>query len=249
MSDFQIKDGLAYRLYEGQKYKNINVVFIHGTGCNKDFLKAVRTELTDYNVYFFDLPGHGNSEVRAYTKESYLDGISHFIKDLTNVILIGHSLGGTLTVGSLARKPKNVVGGIVAGGALNFDNLPADFLKGVHNGVINKDLVYDGFGHLDHPEVVEAIQAMEPDEVTLKDWLLDEHIDVSDGIEEITVPVKVIVGRDDFLVPVEKSEEIAKRIPNATLIVVNKARHMLIVALKHQIRWLVDEIREEAKLA
>ncbi len=245
MSKFETKRGLAYYFLPGKKYRNINIVFVHGTGCNKDFLKATHSVLEDYNVYYFDLPGHGDSEKTGYSADNYLDAIADFISDIDNVILVGHSLGGALTVGSLARKPKNVLGGVVAGGALDFAYLPEDFKASVHAGVIPKDIVYAGFGHADNQEVLDAIAAMEPDEVTLEDWLIDEVIDVSKGIEDITVPVKVIVGRDDSLVPVIKSEEIASRIPNADLIVVNNALHMLIVAVKEDIRWLVDKIIDE----
>ncbi len=247
MSQYEIKRGLAYYFFPGKTYHNINIVFVHGTGCNKDFLKATHSVLEDYNVYYFDLPGHGDSENTGYSADNYLDAIADFISDIDNVILVGHSLGGALTVGSLARKPENVIGGVVAGGALDFSYLPQDFKDSIHSGIIPKGVVYAGFGHADNPEVLKAIDDMEPDEVTLEDWRIDEVIDVSEGIEDITVPVKVIVGRDDSLVPVVKSEEIASRIPNADLIVVNNALHMLVVAVKEDIRWLVDKIIAETE--
>lgn len=240
--NFKSKRGLAYYFFEGNKNKDVNIVFIHGTGCNKDFLVSTKDVLTDYNVYYFDLPGHGDSEDTGYSLENYLDAIEDFIKDIPNVILVGHSLGGALTIGTLARKPKTVVGGVSIGGALNFKYLPQNFLDGVHNGIIDKQLVFDGFGHKDNKDVLEAIDAMEPDEVTLKDWLVDEKLDVSSGVEEINVPTKILVGRDDFLVPIEKSEEIASRIPNASLTIVNKGFHMIVVAFKQYIKYLVDQI-------
>ena len=89
---------------------------------------------------------------------------------------------------------------------------------------------------------------MEPDEVTLKDWLIDEKLDVSAGVEQITVPTKILVGREDFLVPVAKSEEIASKIPDASLTIVNKGYHMIVVAFKQYIKYLVDEIVEETGL-
>lgn len=246
MSKYQTKRGLAYYFFPGKKYSNLNIVFIHGTGCNKDFLIATHSELEDYNVYYFDLPGHGDSENTGYSADNYLDAIADFISDIDNVLLIGHSLGGALTVGSLARKPVNVIGGIVEGGALDFSYLPDDFKASVHSGVVPKDIVYAGFGHADNPDVVAAINAMESDSVTLEDWLIDEVIDVSEGVEDITVPVKVVVGREDSLVPPVKSEEIASRVPNADLIIVHGSLHMNIVARKEDLPWLVGKVVEEA---
>lgn len=246
MSNYKVKRGLAYYFFPGKKYSNLNIVFVHGTGCNKDFLIATHTELEDYNVYYFDLPGHGDSEKTGYSADNYLDAIADFISDIDNVILIGHSLGGALTVGSLARKPANVIGGIVEGGALDFSYLPDDFKASVHSGVVPKDVVYAGFGHADNPDVVQAIKDMEPDEVTLEDWLIDEVIDVSAGIEDISVPVKVVVGREDSLVPVVKSEEIASRVPTADLLVVHGTLHMNIVARKEDLPWLVEKVVDDA---
>lgn len=248
MSNYEVKRGLAYYFFPGERYFNVNLVFVHGTGCNKDFLKATHTELKDYNVYYFDLPGHGDSENTGYSAENYLDAIADFISDIDNVVLIGHSLGGALTVGSLARKPKNVIAGIVEGGALDFSYLPEDFKASVHKGIVPKDIVYAGFGHADNQDVVDAINVMEPDPVTIEDWLIDEKIDVSEGIEDIQVPVKVVVGREDSLVPPDKSEEIASRIPNADLIVVHGTLHMNIVARKQDLPWLVAKVIDEAGL-
>ena len=135
------------------------------------------------------------------------------------------------------------------GGALDFKYLPEQFLNGVHNGIIDKKLVFDGFGHKDNQDVLDAIDIMEPDEITLKDWLVDEKLDVSLGIENITVPTKVLVGREDFLVPVEKSEEIARRIPDASLTIVNKGFHMIVVAFKQYVKYLVDQIVFETGFA
>lgn len=246
--NFKTKRGLAYYFFEGQKNNSVNIVFIHGTGCNKDFLVETKEVLKDYNVYYFDLPGHADSNNTGYSLENYLDAVEDFVKDIPNVILVGHSLGGALTIGTLARKPKTVIGGLSIGGALDFKYMPEEFLRGIHNGVTDKELLFNGFGHKDNQEVLDAIDAMEPDEIMLEDWLVDEKLDVSLGVENITVPTKVLAGREDFLVPVEKAEEMARRIPNASLTVVNNGFHMMVVAFKQYVKYLVDQIVFEAGL-
>lgn len=96
--------------------------------------------------------------------------------------------------------------------------------------------------------MLDAIDAMEPDEIMLEDWLVDEKLDVSLGVENITVPTKVLAGGEDFLVPVEKAEEMARRIPNASLTVVNNGFHMMVVAFKQYVKYLVDQIVFEVGL-
>jgi pimeloyl-ACP methyl ester carboxylesterase len=63
-------------------------------------------------AYAVDLPGHGMSEVdrATVTFDSYVNSVAKFIEDrnLSNVVLAGHSLGG-LTIPNVAAKiPKRI---------------------------------------------------------------------------------------------------------------------------------------------
>jgi len=53
----------------------------------------------------------------------------------------------------------------------------------------------------------------------LKDWT------VMDRLGEIDVPTLVMAGRDDFIYPPEHQEELAARIPNARLVLIDRAGH------------------------
>ena len=55
------------------------------------FLRALAEQVKEYNCYLLDLPGHGGSEDTGYTAENYTDHISDFLKNMDNIILIGHS--------------------------------------------------------------------------------------------------------------------------------------------------------------
>ena len=84
-----------------------SIVFIHGfttTGYqSKDFLEKLSTEL-DANLFITRLSGHGVSY--EGTKEMQIDNIMHDVSEAIiigerigeNVILIGHSLGGALSM-------------------------------------------------------------------------------------------------------------------------------------------------------
>jgi proline iminopeptidase len=48
---------------------------------------------------------------------------------------------------------------------------------------------------------------------------------VMDRLREINVPTLVMAGRDDFLFPPEHQEELAARIPNARLEIIDRAGH------------------------
>jgi proline iminopeptidase len=53
----------------------------------------------------------------------------------------------------------------------------------------------------------------------LKDWT------VMDRLGEINVPTLVMAGRDDFIYPPEHQEELVARIPNARLVLIDRAGH------------------------
>jgi pimeloyl-ACP methyl ester carboxylesterase len=53
----------------------------------------------------------------------------------------------------------------------------------------------------------------------LKDWT------VMDRLGEINVPTLVMAGRDDFIYPPEHQQELANRIPNARLVLIDRAGH------------------------
>jgi proline iminopeptidase len=53
----------------------------------------------------------------------------------------------------------------------------------------------------------------------LKDWT------VMDRLGEINVPTLVMAGRDDFIYPPEHQAELAARIPNARLVLIDRAGH------------------------
>ena len=46
-----------------------------------------------------------------------------------------------------------------------------------------------------------------------------------DRLGEINVPTLVMAGREDFIYPPESQEELAARIPNARLVLIDRAGH------------------------
>ncbi len=63
-------------------------------------------------AYAVDLPGHGMNRVdrASVTLDSYVDSVVEFIerRDLSNVVIAGHSLGGITIPGVAAKIPKRI---------------------------------------------------------------------------------------------------------------------------------------------
>src|SRR5579863_1492446 len=83
---------------------------LHGAWCWAAVINQLE-KLGD-RAYAVDLPGHGmNRADRAkVTLQSYVDSVAEFIerRDLKNVVLAGHSLGGLTIPGVAAKIPARI---------------------------------------------------------------------------------------------------------------------------------------------
>lgn len=93
---------------------NPPVLLIHGLGdaASKDWLKVIPELEKDYHVFAIDLPGFGLSKGRyfEYSPENYSQIIQWFItsKIRSKPILIGHSMGGAISLYYAAAYPENI---------------------------------------------------------------------------------------------------------------------------------------------
>ncbi|STQ84736.1 2-hydroxy-6-oxohepta-2,4-dienoate hydrolase [Helicobacter fennelliae] len=97
---------IAYRKINNNAEKNI--VFLHGWGSNKEVMSiAFERVFCDFNHYYIDLPGFGESpnEVFLSTKD-YAEIINIFMESLhlDSVLVFGHSFGGKVAMLSKAKE-------------------------------------------------------------------------------------------------------------------------------------------------
>lgn len=95
------KHRIAY-IAAGPAKSKINVLCIHGWACQaSDFTYLFASLLqndVNWQVFSIDLPGHGKSHTKFYPRagiESFAQAVLDFVSDmdLSNVILMGHSMG------------------------------------------------------------------------------------------------------------------------------------------------------------
>lgn len=112
---------IAYNQYGSG---NVTLLFIHGSYIDQTYWnEQVKYFQDEYHVITLDLPGHGKSgrESEKWTVEGLADDVIEFIKrlDLKNVILIGHSLAGSVNLHVATKYPDPIIGFI---GIDNFKN-------------------------------------------------------------------------------------------------------------------------------
>ena len=91
------------------------LVFVHGWCCNRTYWDVQLEEFSkDYIVVAIDLGGHGESGLgRAkWTTEAYGQDVVAVVKELKlrEIILIGHSMGGIVSLEAACHLPENVIG-------------------------------------------------------------------------------------------------------------------------------------------
>lgn len=236
------KCSMEFEFISGSSKNNMNLVFIHGSGCDKRFLRALSEQVKEYNCYLLDLPGHGGSDDTGYNAENYTNHIIDFLKDMDNVILIGHSLGGTLTLSLLAQNIPAIKSGVIISSTASFSKLDKDFMKKIHAGIVDMSYIKECIGDISDPLAIETLNYMGPEKLIINDFLIDEIINVEYCLKDINVPTTILTGGDEILALVEYSEHMHKNLPNSKLIIFPNERHMLPITQREKIGSILKDI-------
>jgi pimeloyl-ACP methyl ester carboxylesterase len=107
-------DGVSIA-YETRGRGDTALVFVHGWSCNRSFWKEQLGEFAkDYRVVALDLGGHGRSGTnrQRWTIDGLAGDVEAVVKalDLKRVVLVGHSMGGPVSLFAARRLPGTVIG-------------------------------------------------------------------------------------------------------------------------------------------
>lgn len=103
-------------VYEASGAGDTAVVFVHCWGCNRQFWRHQVEPVTDagFRAVTLDLPGHGESgaEREAWSIEALAADVETVLDELSlkRVVLVGHSMGGPVSLAAAHRMPGRVVG-------------------------------------------------------------------------------------------------------------------------------------------
>jgi pimeloyl-ACP methyl ester carboxylesterase len=229
-------------------------VFVHGLGgCWQNWLENLPRLAQERRCIALDLPGFSDSEMpredisisgyattvvklgRALGLEEPVDvignsmggfiaaeiGISH--ADFVRRIVLCSAAGISIT--NLKRRPV-LTAARVAAAATNFvvaqreSMVKRPGLRGLvlayivrHPTRIDPDLAYQMMSGAGSPGFIAALDA-------LTDY------DFRDRLDSVKVPVLLVWGREDNLVPVDDADEFERRIPNARKVVLDDTGHL-----------------------
>lgn len=196
-------------------------------------------------VTCIDLPGHGRSREVAFplAYEQMLELLDAIIPE--NASLIGWSLGGLIAQGLVLRKPEKYNRLVLIASNAQFQQSQRwscamkpevldDFIKNLHENyrsTLQQFLMLQALGAEDAKHTIRELRQRlflhgEPDPAALENGLLYlKNISLIDRLGEIKIPVMLVNGKLDSLVPVAAAEKMQKLIPHASLNLVEKAGH------------------------
>jgi pimeloyl-ACP methyl ester carboxylesterase len=184
------------------------LVFVHGAGGTH---KVWRYQTSAFpGSVALDLPGHPRG-VGYNTISEYAQFVTDAIKErgFASVVLVGHSMGGAITIEIALSHPQFLVGIALVGSGARLrvtpmikDEVTRDY---AHAAEIIAQWAYSPKSNakLRKASVQELLEV--PAEVTYGDFQACDHFDEMNEISRIDLPTLLVCGEDDALTPVKYS--------------------------------------------
>jgi len=206
----------------------ITPVFVHGAGCTGEVFAAQSAAFP--GSIALTLPGHTTPGAVASIAEFGDFVVSELARrDLSHVLLAGHSMGGAVALDVALRKDPRVAALALLASGSRLRVAPA-MLEGLASDFPSTARTLAGYFFADPTEArigaaVAMMLAVGPEQ-TRRDFLACNAFDVTDRLGEITVPLLAITGDRDVLTPPKYALAVADRVPGASARILPGAGHL-----------------------
>ncbi len=227
------------------------MMFAHGFGCDQNMWRHVIPAFeNDYRIVLFDYVGAGKSDLASYdaarysTLDGYATDIVEIVRalDLSDVILVGHSVSSMIGVLAARREPSRFAQLIFVGPSPRYINDPPDYVGGFERADIEglldmMDKNYIGWANYlapaivqnpNHPEfateLTESFCSTDPviarrfAEAT---FFADNRADLA----SVAVPSLILQCADDIIAPGAVGEYMHQNVPGSTLRLMKATGH------------------------
>ena len=228
------------------------LVLVHGAGGSRLHWPAELRRLPGATVYTLDLPGHGRSEGDGYDViNDYANVVATFLQTagIERAIFVGHSMGGAIAQ-TLALDLADRVAGLVLVATGARLRVASAILEGIHSDFERSvELITRFAWSPDAPPTLtqlgrQSLLETNPD-VLLGDFMACNRFDVMERLGEIEIPTLIIVGSADQLTPVKYARFLVEHIPDARLVVIEDAGHMVMLELPTEVEKAVQEFLKD----
>ena len=223
------------------------VLLVHGYGGDRNSWLFLQEPLAArHRVYALDLPGHGTSAKDV--GDGSVDLLADAVLGVLDAVgsdrahLVGHSLGGAVVLAAAARSPGRIASLTLFAPAGFGPSISAGYVRGfaaaqtrrelrpivgqlfADEQLVTRQVVDDLLAYKRLDGVDEALAA-------LAETLLDgdeQRIDSAAAVRALggVVPVTVVWGGADRIIPAEQASSVAAVAPGAAVRVIDGAGHM-----------------------
>lgn len=220
------------------------VMMAHSLGCNRRMWDPQMPILEPhYRVVRLDMRGHGDSDAPdgPYTLDQLADDVIAVMDHLkiNRAHWVGLSIGGMIGQSLLLRYPARFISATLCDTmpVMPEENSPAwaeriqkvkqDGLGSIADATMERwfTQAYLAGGHPGADSVRQQI-AVTTDKGYLACCNAIMGLNYIDRLPEITTPVLLMVGAEDFATPVSASETMHERIPDSELVIIDDASHI-----------------------
>lgn len=256
---------LHYQVYEARNSgpPRHTIVLSHALGCDRSMWNGLIDRLTeDCRIIAYDHRGHGQSEFvpTPITIADLADDAARVIEDagIEPVVWLGISLGGMVGQELALRHPRLISALIIADSTSRYPDeaqiawqqrivtLEQQGIPGVVDATLQR--FFTPAFHQHDPATVNAFRRrlLSTD---LQAYLACCHavraIDTTDRLEQIAVPVQIIVGDKDQGTPVAMAQIMADKIPYSRLAVIPDAAHLSVIEQPNAFFMIVSAFLRE----
>lgn len=235
----------------------MEVVLVHGLGGTSKGIwgQVVPSLEADFAVVTYDLrgTGKGGRPPGPYSLDDFVGDLRNVVEELDRPALVGHSFGGSIALAYAARYPDEVAAVVSAGGPVVLPEQGqqamrdrADLVEREGMAAVAETVATNGtapsFRERDpagYDGLVAMLAANDPQTYAATCRVLAE-LDLRPELERVSVPVLLIAGDRDGVVPPPAGDAIEAALRNATRVTVEDCGHNLPLERPDV---LVDEVR------
>jgi len=216
-------------------------LLIHGSGMSaRSWVNQLHGRLAALRMIAVDLPGHGESDsIPAASVEEYADivGDALVALDCGPVVVVGHSLGGSIAIALAARRPALVRGLVLIASCVRLPLIDSvgERLVAYLPGPLRRLLFFSMARRaLFAPDAVPGaiatamrdLRACRP-ETLAADVRAARAMDLTEPAAALDVPALVLTGERDRLTTPALAERLSALIRRSRLSIVDGVGHML----------------------
>jgi 3-oxoadipate enol-lactonase len=262
-STLAVRDGTPIAFAVANSAGDRRVALVHSLAMDGEFWRPAVEHLSDRtSVLLIDCRGHGSSgkPAEAYSLEQFADDLSDVMDGIgwPSAVVMGASMGGSVALAFAMQHASRTDGlGLVDTTAWYGSEAPRQWEERAQRALsqglasmvdFQKTRWFGDKFRAEHPKTVElAVETFlktDPTAYAATCRMLGSF-DLRPGLGSLKMPVRIVVGEEDYATPVDMAKAMHEGIAGSTLTVLSGRRHLTPLedpqAIAAELERLLDE--------